>query len=223
MNLTDEFQLPAQWHFLHQDDFVATFRNEAGDFLTLNYFPVVPDIAADIADANALRAFYRTMAESNQVAMLAVDPFLLVGLPAVLSILKARMEPRGFAFIGSYTLPFSDHSFVIKVQSMEHGITGIRETAVMMMQSAPLESDEVTGKLTGWEQDPYEPGYRGAFMCNKADDPKHDAIFPEHPLSKVRHYLHEIGTELEMTASIRAGQPFVYKAPQTGFWSKLWR
>lgn len=67
MNLTDEFHLPIRWHFLHQDEFVATFGNEAGDFLTPNYFPMMPDIAADITDANALRAFYRSMAESNLV------------------------------------------------------------------------------------------------------------------------------------------------------------
>jgi hypothetical protein len=202
---------------------VAIYADDAGDVLSLNHFPRRPDIAADISDPGALRAFYRSAAESGGVAMVEVDPAHLAGLAAVRTILKARLEPRGFAFIGSYTLPFANHSYVLKIQCLERGMTGMREAAVMAMQGGAIEVDELTGRLVGWEQDPYEPTYRGAFMRNQADDAKYDAGFPEHPLSKLRHCMHELATELEVAPGIRAARPFKYKPPRTGFWSWPWR
>lgn len=201
------------------------YGNDAGDSLSLNYFGKQPDIAADISDAAALRAFYRVAAGLNGVAMLEVDATQLAGLAAVRTVLKAPLAPRGFAFIGSYTLPFADCSFVIKVQSLERGVTGMREAAVMTMRKTPPEFDELTGKLIGWEQDPYDPAHRGAFMRNLADDPQYDDQFPEHPLSKVRRYLSEISSELAVAPGIRAKRPFRYKdkGRRTGFWSRLWR
>jgi hypothetical protein len=219
----DDFRLPRQRSIHNQAESVATYVNDAGDTLSLNYFAKEPDIAADISDTEALRAFYRSAAEFNQVAMVEVDTAQLASLPAVRTVLKARLQPRGFAFIGSYTLPFSDRSYVIKVQSLEQGITGVREAAVMAMQPAPIEIDELTGKLVGWEQDPYDPSYRGSFMRNRADDPEFDPSFPDHPLSKVRAYLRELSIELGVSQRVRAGRPFKYKAPRQSIWSRLWR
>lgn len=219
----NDFRLPRQWSIHNQTESVATYVNAAGDTLSLNYFASEPDIAADISDTEALRAFYRSAAESNHVAMVEVDPVQLAGLPAVRAILKTHLQLRGFAFIGSYSLPFSDCSYVIKVQSLEQGVTGMREAAVMAMQTEPLEVDELTGTLVGWEQDPYDPSYRGNFMRNRADDSQFDSSFPAHPLSKVRAYLREISDELEMSQSIRAGRPFRYRVPRTSLWSRLWR
>lgn len=222
MNLQD-FQLPGRWSFQEADESVALFTNAEGDRLSINYFPVVPDIAADIADAAALRSFYRAAAEAGGVAMLEVIPVQVSGLPAVHTLLKARLEPRGFAFIGSLTLPFEDRSYVIKVQSVEIGITGGREAAVMAMQQGAFELDEQTGKLIGWEQDPYDLAYRGSFMRNVADDEKYDAAFPDHPLSKVRGYLKELTETVELSAEIRTGKPFAFRKRRPGLWARLWR
>lgn len=220
---TEDFSLPPQWILKQNDEFIAMYENTNGDILSLNYFPRVPDIAADVSDADALRAFYRGVAESNNIAMVEVDSVQIAGLKAVRAILKARLQPTGFVFIGSYTLPFSDCSYVVKVQSIERGTTGVRETALMIMQPTPVEVDELTDKIVGWEQDPYDPSYRGPFMRNQADDQKYDDQFPEHPLSKVRSYLNELATDLQVAPSIHALTPFKYKAPKAGIWPRLWR
>lgn len=191
--------------------------------LSIHHFNRIPDIAADIADAGALRAFYRTTAESNGLAMIEVDSTQVAGLSAVRTILKARLQPRGFAFIGSFTLPFADRSYVLKVQGIERGITGAREAAVLLIQEQPVEADEGTGKLIGWEQDPYDTAHRGPFMRNRADDEKYDATFPDHPLSRVRRHLQQLSEELEVAPTIRAAKPFNYKASKPGIWSRLWR
>lgn len=217
--MTQDFHLPAQWMLQRDDESVALFSNAIGDTLSINYFHKTPDIAADVSDIQALRSFYRAAAESNGVAMLEVDSIQIAGLPAIHTILKARLQPTGFAFIGSHTFPFADRSYVVKVQSLERGITGVRESAVLAMQERPIVVEEQTGKLAGWEQDPYDPSYRGPFMRNRADDAKYDASFPDHPLSKIRGYLSELTQQLEVAATIRAAKPFRYKPPESGIWS----
>jgi len=217
------FRLPSQWAFSHAGEGIAIFQNSAGDTLSINYFGKVPDIAADINDAAALRSFYRTAAEAGGIAMLEVDPIQIAGVAAVRTLLKARMEPRGFVFIGCITLPFAKNSYVIKVQSLEHGITGIREAAVMAMQAKPIEVDEETGKLVGWEQDPYDPLHKGVFMRNLADAQSYDAQFPDHPLSKVRSYLLELSGQLRVAQDISSAKTFRYKKPRATIWSRLWK
>lgn len=225
MSPLDHFRFPPQWTLQPdaQVDAQAVFANAVGDLLTLHHFAAVPDIEADIADAASLRGFYRKVAAAHQLALIEVDTATLGGLPAVRTLLKARLSPRGFAFIGSYTLPFADRSYVIRVQSQERGMTGAREAAVMMMAPRDFQVDEATGKMMGWEQDPYDPAHRGDFMRNQADDARHDAAFPDHPLSKVRGYLGELSTLLQVTGDLRALKPFRHRAAGGNVWSRLWR
>lgn len=169
MLCTDNFKLPSQGAFVKSEESVAYFQNAAGDVLSINYFGREPDIEADIHNANALRVF---------------------------SVLKARMEPHGLAFIGCYTFPFADCSYVLKVQCSEAGITGMRETVIFAALNMPLEA---------WQEDPYDPLHKGVFMRNRADSPEYDAQFPDHPLSKVRGYLAELAGQLEVAPTIMHG------------------
>ena len=208
--LSQLFELPVQWTLQHEDEGVAMFRNALGDVLTVNYFPAVPDIQAPIDDVGALRSFYRHTAANHGLALIEVDTAKLTTLSAVRTLLKARMDRiRGFAFIGAYTLAFSDRSYVIKVESVERGTTGMREAAILVINGV-VDIDESTGELIGWEQDPYDPSYRGKFMRNQADDPKFDAEFPEHPLTKVRRYLKELEISIRIDPTLRGLHPFAY-------------
>jgi len=219
MNL-EKIRIPPPWALTQQDEAVTQYTNPDGDHLSVNYFAKVPDIAADPGDLIALRAFYRSIAAANQLALIEVDVAELDGVKAVRTLFKVRLNPRGFAFIGSYTLPFSDQSFVVKVQSAEQGITGMREAAVMMGVPT-VETDDVTGKIIGWEQDPYDASFRGEFMRNQADDPRYDAQFPVHPLSKIRRYLADLSHSVEVDKSLRKLSPFTFGRPRS-LWSRLW-
>ncbi|ALF88952.1 MULTISPECIES: hypothetical protein [Ralstonia solanacearum species complex] len=210
--LSQQFELPAQWVLQQENERIAIFRNEVGDVLTVNYFMAVPDIEASIDDVDALRAFYRRTAEANGLALIETELAQLTTLRAVRTLFKARMNQiRGFALIGAYTLPFADRSYVIKVESMEQGVTGMREAVVMALMGPP-QIHEATGELIGWGQDPYDPSHRAEFMRNQADDQKFDAQFPDHPLSKVRRYLVELESSVQADSSIRGLQPFSYPA-----------
>ncbi len=206
-----EFHLPAQWKFLVQEEGNAFFANAAGDGLGVYFFDARPDIEADAGDTPALRNFYRDAVVSAGMAMLEVDAQRFAGIAAVRTVFKGRLEPRGFAFLGSYTLPFAHCSFVIKVQSLEGGVAGLRESSVMMMQEPSLQCDEESGGIIGWEKDAYDPSYTAAFLPNLADAAVYDEYFPDHPLSRVRGYLDEIGRELVVAERIRDLPPFVYQ------------
>jgi hypothetical protein len=83
---------------------------------------------------------------------------------------------------------------------------------VMASQDVPIEA---------WQQDPYDPSHKGAFMRNHADCPEYDAQFPDHPLSKTRAYLAELAAQLEIAPAVSGAAPFKFRAPRTGFWSRL--
>lgn len=215
MKLTDNFHVSQQWLLQSEDASVAKFLNAAGDLLSIHHFTTIPDIEANIEDSNSLRMFYRNVSEAHKVSLIEADSVMLDGLRAVRTILKTRLEPRGFAFIGSITFPFANCSFVVKFQSVERGITGVRENAVWLMEGSRFGLDETTGKMLGWEQDPYDPTYKGEFMRNCADDPRFDDTFPDHPLSKVRRYLAELADGIVRSQAFNALDPFIYKSSHT--------
>ncbi|MCW8880479.1 MAG: hypothetical protein OQK51_25750 [Kangiellaceae bacterium] len=210
--IQDRFKFSDRWKFHDADESsgIAQWRNEFGDILSVNYFPMVPDIEVGLDDINSLRGFYRSMAEANGLAPLEIELEELKGLRAVKTLYKIRLEPTGFAFLGSYTLPFANCSYVIKIQAVESGIAGMRESAVLIIEECK-DADEETGKLIGWEVDPYDPAYRADFMANRADHPKYDEKFPEHPLSRAREYMNEIFDELEFDISLHSLPPFEAK------------
>ena len=126
-------------------------------------------------------------------------------------------------FFGSVTLPFADSSYVLKAQSVERGVTGLREAVVMDAQKQLPQIDPETGKLLDWEQDPCDPTHRAPFMSNRADSQEFDSQFPNHPLTKVRLYVDELIRELGVGAAIQKMAPFRFGPSRSGFWSRLWK
>jgi tetratricopeptide (TPR) repeat protein len=45
------------------------------------------------------------------------------------------------------------------------------------------------GRIKGWFQDPYDPSYQGRALYSMSDDERLDALFLDHPLSKIRSRL----------------------------------
>jgi hypothetical protein len=203
------------WRLEKEEKSRAHYINDARDPLTISYFGVVPDIKADIEDLTALRNFYRRFAESCGVALIEVDRCRIDGLQAVCSIVKSQQLVGGSVYVGGYTLPFYDCSVVIRVQCVENANgVGAREAAV---------KPRFAGR-PDWEQDLYDPTYRGKYMRNQSDDSRYDADFPDHPLSRIRRYLAALPDQIDIDPGIKALRPFVYDpnraAPRP--WWKFW-
>ena len=68
------------------------------------------------------------------------------GCLSVRTIFKTAINPdgRGRGYLGSITLPYRDFSYVIKVQSSEQGMTGMREAIVAerLMASGSMQLDQ---------------------------------------------------------------------------------
>ncbi|HKQ30663.1 MAG TPA: hypothetical protein VJS66_05200 [Burkholderiales bacterium] len=204
------------WKLEKEEKARTHYLSPAQDPLTISYFDVLPDIKADIDDLKALRDFYRRFAESCGVALIEAELCRLDGLKAIRSIVKSQQPVIGSMYIGGYTLPFHDCSIVLRAQCMEkaNDKVGAREAAVKQRYAGRPD----------WEEDPYDPRYRGKYMRNQSDDVRYDADFPDHSLSKMRRYLAELPQQLDIDPAVKTLRPFVYdpnRVPPKPWW-KFW-
>jgi hypothetical protein len=187
----------------------CTWVNDEGDAVTVSYFGLPPDLPAPLEDLPRLRWEMAHGTARAGGTLVEVNVQWFAGLPALVQINKFRNpgQRTGLIFLGSFTVPRATCSVVVKVQSVEHGTTGIRESIV---------AAEV-----GFEQaflpHPFAPELRGPLPFNRADDPCYDARFPQHPLSRTRRLLGRLASTVRTDPAFAALPPFVGPppAPQT--------
>jgi hypothetical protein len=214
MRTLDSITFDASTFTLHGDENgVRIWHTAAGDGIGLYYFPIPPDIPADLASLEDLRSGYRILAASDGNAIIEVETPMVDGCPAVRTIIKIPQQPHGMTYLGSVTLPFRDFSYVIKVQCEEFGATGLRDVLVFeeLLGTGEVTLDvDAEGRLTGWMQDPYDASIVSAFARNRAEAQEYDARFPEHPLSRLRLTLSHIQGTLRVGDEISREHRFVY-------------
>jgi hypothetical protein len=121
----------------------------------------------------------------NESVKLTLFDFLAVdGVPAILTIIKVLQPPHGAIYIGSWTFPFAEFSYVLKLQCEERGITGVRETALLV-------------KAINEGKQPDDP-----------DDERYDKLFPDHPLSRLRREMAALQPTIRPDAKIKSAAPF---------------
>lgn len=175
--------------------------------LSTNYFDIPPDLAT-LNDIKTVRDNYRDLLAEIGGGLVAVDYINLKGYPAVRSIFKLPKQNGGVIYIGSITLPFAEHSYVIKVQAAEAGITGIRDSSVSMQLLNSGEIEVGDNGFVGWVADPYEPSFVHGLLRNISDDEEYDAQFPNHPLSIVRNMLRQIEAEVVLGEELKTIEQF---------------
>ncbi len=201
------------WKSVHQTtNLIQWRRDDNTDLLSLHFFELPPDIPFSLSDVKQLRDAYRHAVSQAGGGLISVEVIALKGLPALGCLFKFPQEPHGMTYVGSFTLPFQDCSFVIKAQCQQEGITGTRESAVMdiYLRDLPEQNRELiaTGKLRGWARDPYDPTFEGPALRNLAEDPAHDERFPDHPLSRLRHYMRHIKDTIKLNPELFSLAPF---------------
>lgn len=190
------------WHLSGQNESIVQYVHANGDVFSINFFDKQPDIGASLSDVTGIRNFYRNMLIPNKMGLLECDVRAIDETPSVYMLAKLMMEPRGFVFLASHTIPRRDCSFVLKHQAVESGMTGIRESAVMAMLPTP-KIDENTKKIIGWCTDPYDDSLEYDVMCNKADSREYDNQFPDHPLSRTRKFMNELPNAVTVSDRLR--------------------
>jgi hypothetical protein len=164
---------------VRRDDAVILWVSTTDPYtrITLNSFHLPPDIPV-VRTLRDLRAFMR-----SQALMIETDVEEVGGLATLTTLIKVPQTPHGMTYLASLIVPFRTWSFVVKVECLEGGVTGIREAVVFGKDHLP---EHPTGDpLSGWILDAYDPGAPGEAR-NRAEDPRYDAKFPRHPLSRAR-------------------------------------
>jgi len=207
-------------------DGVRVWHTPAGDGIGLYYFPVPPDIGADLQSVSAVRAFYREMAMQFGAAIIELDLIQVNGSLVIRQIIKVPQQPHGMLYLGTLTLPFRDFSYVIKIQCMEDGTTGVREAVVLdeKLAAGEVKLDEKNGTISGWMQDPYDSSIRDVFARNKSEAMEYDQRFPEHPLSRLRRAMRRVQQTLRISEEVQREPRFKYaprEKPKTPWW-KVW-
>ena len=180
------------WNLREKNSELKIWDNNAGDILSINFFNKPPDIPVSLSQITDLRNFYRNLATDAGGGIIKIDSIDLKNLAAVECIFKIPMKPSGMIYVGSFTIPFRDKSYVVKLQCPERGVTGIRDTVVFDSFMASIEDSEDFDPFKGWAKDPYDETVTTGALMNLSEDEKYDEKFPEHPLSRLRKYLRQI-------------------------------
>jgi hypothetical protein len=192
-----------------------------GDGIGLFHFSMPPDIEVDLGAIDRVRGYYRTAAMSHGAAIVEVDVLQLAGCQIVRQIVKVPQKPTGMTYMGSMTLPFRDFSYVLKIQCLETGTTGVRDSSVLAekMSAGEVSFDEETMKLQGWMHDPYDRTISyplssdgGTCSYNSSDSAQYDEYFPAHPLSRLRRLLTHIQTTLTVDRDVCNAPKFEYNS-----------
>jgi len=98
--------------------------------------------------------------------------------------------------LGSLTIPFKKCSYVVKIQAVEVGTTGLRDSLV---SNQLLTEGKITlggAGFENWFVDPYDPSFKKGTLMNASEELAYDAMFPEHPLSQARNLLTQIESQI---------------------------
>lgn len=191
---------------LQQHDQTTWFNPATNDQVSLNYFDQVPDLPAALDDLASLRHGLAHL--TSEVGCLVEAHVVHLGsVPALFQIVKLPIpnQPSGQAFLASFTVPKANASAVLKFQAVEQGVTGTREAALM----AQIGFDN-------WVQPhPYAPEVQGKLPFHLGDDPRWDAQFAQHPLSRARAWAHHVARTGQVDPRFAALPPFA-PAPEVG-------
>jgi len=166
---------------------------QEGDGVGLYYYCIAPDLPRNQTNAQSFWEEYRKLIEGHLVEVGIVN---VCDLTAVRAIGKVPQNPAVITYLGSYTFQLLDRSYVLKVQSEERGITGIREAVLfdIALATGEIENDS-SGNICG---DLY------------TDDEVFDKDFPGYPLSCCRRALKQISLSLTVSSEMRKYRKFVF-------------
>jgi hypothetical protein len=181
-----------------------TWQHPSGDQAELSYYHLVPDLPAGLDDLPKLRHDLAVI-HGETGCLIEAQVVQLAGVPALLRIVKMPLPnlPNGQGFVCSFTIPKANGSAVLQLGAMERGTTGMRE-AVLAAEIG----------FQNWVRPhPYAPELRGVLPFHAGDDPRFDARFPDHPLSRVRAWAHHVVRTARVDPQFASLPPFQVQPP----------
>jgi hypothetical protein len=177
----------------------AWLQRNTGDQVGLDYFDIPPDLPAPLDDVDRLRR-QLAFSAARVGGLIEAHVVVLDGLPAVLQIVKVPLpdRPAGQFFLCSFIVPRAACSAVLKLMASEGAVTGVREAQL----AARLGFEN-------WVRPhPYAPEVQGRLPFHAGDDPRFDAEFPDHPLSRARAWAHHVVRTARVDPRFASQPPF---------------
>ncbi|MGE8553749.1 MAG: hypothetical protein ACN6OB_07405 [Chryseobacterium jejuense] len=191
------------WTKVSEDNEAIRWVNpQQSALIVLHFFDKEPDIPT-AQDLDYLKKFYRNIAAASNGGTIETDIIHIHNIPCVKTIIKIPQEETGMAYIASITIPFENCSYVVKIQTDEIGITGMRDALILdrLHKVGEVEIDEENMK--NWFEDPYDPDFKQGTLMNKSEQEKYDHEFPEHPLSIARSLIKSIAATIIFKKEIK--------------------
>jgi len=169
---------------LQQQDATTWTDPRTGDVAAVTVVEGTPFPGEWLQDPYALRRGFAGMyAEAG--CLIEVDLVNLGGVTAVRQLVKIpnKQAQSGQKFFASFTLAKSPNYAQLLYMAAEHGMTGMREAALM----AQVGFDNWT------MPHPFDPQLQTLLPFHRGDDPAFDPQFPDHPLTRVRAWTWNVG------------------------------
>lgn len=200
----DALQFPTfDWELVEQSKEAKRWMHpEQTQVLTVNFFATAPDLPTT-RDIDALRQFFRRQVVAANGGIIQVDTSQKSACTYVKTIFKFPQEPSGITYLGSLIFPFKKCSYVVKIQAIEVGTTGLRESLILnkLRQAGTIEMGK--DGVEGWTRDPYWADFGEGNLMNLAEAEAYDEQFAQHPLSQVREGLRVIEEQITLDAILQ--------------------
>jgi hypothetical protein len=187
---------------------LKVWTNSDADVVTLNLFQAPPDIRVSLSNLEGLTLMYREQVTQAKGGLIEVNTLEISGNPSIKTIFKLPQKMAGVAYVAAITIPFKDFSFVLKITCQERGLGGNRETRILEQRRlALLEKGDTRDVMDGWNADPYDKNFKSELLMTFAENQIFDIDFPEHPLSRARHWIQNFADTLELEKSLQTREP----------------
>lgn len=199
------------WELVKHDNHIKQWINPTQTIgLSINFFDQKPDLPT-AKGVSVLRRFYRDQIVTQNGGLIEVDFVELKKHQAIRTIFKVPQDPTGMTYLAGLTIPFKKCSYVIKIQAVEVGTTGMRETLItdQLFKEGKITLGE--NGFEGWFSDPYDPSFDQGIQMNFSEDSTYDSMFPDHPLSQARMLLAQIESEIVFAEDLLKLRTFLSK------------
>ena len=167
----------------------------------------------NLPDLMSLRSFYRQDAARHGGGIVSVETVRVGNILSAKVINKYERLPA-YAYDGTLAIPLKNAHCTITMRSIESGVTGRRDALVTAhlaergeLEIEKAEKADQPGSIKGWFQDPYDASYQGRTLYSMSDDERLDALFLDHPLSRIRSRLTQIQNTFAIDAAHVADSP----------------
>jgi len=183
------------WTLTHSDEHRRQWMRDAeGDLhascLMLTY-QAEPLEGLDLGDYAAVRQSVVAIAQQAEQTMVSLEMVQAATHAGLWYILKQKQAGSGNVYSGCMLIPMGESFYTLQLVCLETGITGIREAIIM---DRFIAAGTAIKELSEGQQ--ADDGTARARYSS--DNESFDSQFPNHPLSRVRRYFHEIITALTL-------------------------